>query len=59
MGETHFAGFVGGAHCLCLAVVHEGREAVGVAAVTIQDTVDGVFAGDILDLTSAQFIGLG
>ncbi len=56
--KTYSLGFVGGLHGLGLAVIHEGGEAVGVAAIAIQDTVDGVFAGDILDLPAAQLIGL-
>ena len=58
LAEAHLAGFIGGLHSLGLAVVHEGGEAVGVTTVAIQDMVDGVFAGDILNLAAAQFISL-
>ena len=56
--KTYSLSFSGGLHGLGLAVVHESGETVSVTAVSIQDSIDGVFAGDILNLASAQLIGL-
>ena len=56
--KTYSLSFSGGLHGLGFAVVHESGESIGDFSLAIQDTVDRVFAGDILNLASTQFIGL-
>ena len=56
--KTYSLSFRGGLHGLVLAVVHEDREAVCGFSFAIQYSVNSVFASDVLNLASAQLIGL-